>query len=219
MASSGLIVKICGLSTPGALDAAIESGADMAGFVFFAPSPRNLTIAQARGLAAHGGARIGKVALTVDAQDAYLDAIVAALQPDLLQMHGKEAPARVAEVRRRFGIPVMKAIGVAGAGDLAAAEAYGATADRILYDAKAPRDAMLPGGNGQAFDWSILAPDAVTRLPWMLSGGLDPLNVGEAIRLTGARGVDVSSGVESAPGVKDPSLIAAFVAAARRAAV
>jgi phosphoribosylanthranilate isomerase len=216
MPTPDILIKICGLSTPETLDTAIACGADMAGFVFFAPSPRNLTIVQARDLAAHAGARIAKVALTVDADDAYLDAIVSTLRPDLLQLHGKETPERVVAVRRHFGIPVMKAIGVAVATDLAAAQAY-AAAERILYDAKAPRDAVLPGGNGRSFDWAILSGENLTRLPWMLSGGLDADNVGEAIRQTGAPGVDVSSGVESAPGVKDPERIAAFIAAARAA--
>jgi phosphoribosylanthranilate isomerase len=207
-------VKICGLSSPTTLDAALASGADMVGFVFFDPSPRNLSPGQARALAGQLHGRAQKVALTVDAGDARLEAIVDALAPDILQLHGRESPERVRAIRARFGIPVMKAIGVASRADLDKADAYGEAADMLLFDAKPAPEAVLPGGNGQAFDWSILSDFTAAR-PWMLSGGLDAGNVGEALAATGALGVDVSSGVESAPGVKDPARIATFIAAVR----
>jgi phosphoribosylanthranilate isomerase len=208
------IVKICGLSSAATLEAALEAGADMIGFVFFDPSPRNLSPGQARSLAGEVRGRAQKVALTVNADDAKLDAIVDALAPDILQLHGKETPARVEAIRKRFGIPVMKAIGIALRADLEKGNAYADVADTLLFDAKPAPEAVLPGGNGQVFDWSILRGFAAGR-PWMLSGGLDPGNVGEALTATGARGVDVSSGVESAPGMKDPARIAAFIAAVR----
>jgi phosphoribosylanthranilate isomerase len=208
------IVKICGLSSAATLEAALESGADMVGFVFFEPSPRNLSPGEARALGAQVRGRAQKVALTVDADDAKLEAIVDALAPDILQLHGKESPDRVRAMRSRFGIPVMKAIGVASRADLARAEAYDGAADTLLFDAKPAPEAVLPGGNGQAFDWSVLKGFAAGR-PWMLSGGLDPFNVREALTATGARGVDVSSGVESTPGTKDPTRIANFIAAVR----
>jgi phosphoribosylanthranilate isomerase len=211
-----LIVKICGLSTPEALDVALDAGADMVGFVFFAPSPRHLAFAAARALGEHVRGRAGKVALTVDADDALLDAIVEALAPDLLQLHGREAPARVAALKRRFGLPVMKAIAIEAKGDLAAAAAYTSVADRLLFDARAPREATRPGGLGRPFDWSLLERLDVS-LPFMLSGGLDAGNVGEALRITRAAAVDVSSGVERAPGEKDPDKIRAFIRAARSA--
>lgn len=196
------------------LEAALASGADMVGFVFFDPSPRNLSPEQAHGLAGQVQGRAQKVALTVDADDAKLEAIVDALAPDILQLHGHETPEDVRAIRNRFGIPVMKAIGISSSADLARAEPYGEAADTLLFDAKPAPEAVLPGGNGQVFDWSILKGFAADR-PWMLSGGLNPINVGAALTATGARGVDVSSGVESAPGVKDPARIAAFVAAVR----
>jgi phosphoribosylanthranilate isomerase len=208
------LVKICGLSSAAALDAALDSGADMVGFVFFEPSPRNLSPDAASALGAQVHGRAQKVALTVDAEDAKLDAIVAALKPDILQLHGNETPERVRGIRARLGIPVMKAIGIAARPDLEKAEAYAQAADTLLFDAKPAPEAVLPGGNGRAFDWSILSGFAADR-PWMLSGGLDPANVMDALASTAARGVDVSSGVESAPGVKDPARIAAFVAAVR----
>jgi phosphoribosylanthranilate isomerase len=211
---SQTIVKICGLSSAATLDAALESGADMVGFVFFDPSPRNLSTEQARMLAAQVRGRAQKVALSVDADDAKLERIVDALAPDILQLHGKETPERVQAIRARFGIPVMKAIGIASGADLEKADAYAKVADTLLFDAKPAPEAVLPGGNGQAFDWSILKGHTTAK-PWMLSGGLDSGNVGEALGATGAGGVDVSSGVESAPGRKDPARIAAFVAAVR----
>jgi len=210
------IIKICGLSTAPTLDAALDAGADVVGFVFFEKSPRHLALDAARALAQRARGRAKIAALTVDASDAALAAIVAAVAPDFLQLHGRETPARVMEIKRRFGLAAIKAIGVSGAGDLAAAGAYAEAADRLLFDAKAPKDARHPGGNGVAFDWRLLAGLESPR-PWLLSGGLDPDNVAQAIAVTGARGVDVSSGVESAPGVKDIARIEAFVAAARAA--
>jgi phosphoribosylanthranilate isomerase len=208
------IVKICGLSSAATLDAALEARADMVGFVFFEPSPRNLSLAQARSLATRVRGRAKKVVLTVDAEDAKLEAIIDALAPDILQLHGNEPPERVQAIRARFGIPVMKAIGIASRADLEKGNAYAEVADTLLFDAKPAPEAVLPGGNGQVFDWSILRGFAAGR-PWMLSGGLDAGNVGDALSATGARGVDVSSGVESAPGMKDPARIAAFIAAVR----
>jgi phosphoribosylanthranilate isomerase len=212
-----LIVKICGLSTPETLDVALDAGADMVGFVFFPPSPRNVSLEIARGLAARVKGRAKKVALSVDADDALLDGAVDALAPDMLQLHGKEAPARVAALRKRFGLPVMKAIPVETKADLAAIATYATVADRLLFDARAPREATRPGGLGKAFDWHLLE-NLAPGMPFMLSGGLDAGNIGEALRITGAPGVDVSSGVERAPGEKDPEKIRAFVRAARQAA-
>ena len=212
-----LIVKICGLSTLGALDVALDAGADMVGFVFFAPSPRHLAFDTARTLGERVRARAQKVALTVDADDALLEAIVESLAPDLLQLHGREPPARVAALKRRFGLPVMKAIAVAATADLAAAAAYAGVADRLLFDARAPREATRPGGLGRPFDWNLLE-NLQAGGQFMLSGGLDAGNVGEALRITRAPAVDVSSGVERAPGEKDVDKIRAFVRAARDAA-
>lgn len=211
-----LEIKICGLSTAETLDAALDAGADMVGMVFFAPSPRNVGLATAAGLAARTHGRAQVVALTVDADDATLDAIVDAVHPDILQLHGRETPERVAAIRARFDLPVMKALGIASRADLAALPAYEAVADRLLLDAKPPRGAVLPGGNGVPFDWALLDGLAPAR-PFMLSGGLDPENVGEAVRRLHPPGIDVSSGVERAPGVKDPARIEAFLAAARAA--
>ena len=206
-------VKICGLRRLADVKAVAAAGAAYAGFVFFAKSPRHLTVAAARPLLLAVPEGLAKVALTVDADDAALDAIVTALPLDMLQLHGAESPERVAQVRARYGLPVMKAVGVAGEGDLAAVFEYSLVADQVLIDAKPPKGAAIPGGNGLAFDWRLLAGRRWLR-PWMLAGGLTPENVAEAIRLTGARQVDVSSGVESAPGVKDAGRIAGFVAAA-----
>jgi len=211
-----VLVKICGLNTDAALDAALQSGADLVGFVFFSPSPRHLDFAAAATLAARVNGRAGKVALSVDADDAAFDAMVAAIRPDMLQLHGKEPPARVSELKARFGLPVMKAIPVETAADLSAVAAYAAVADRIIFDARAPRAATRPGGLGKSFDWHLLE-HVESRVPFLLSGGLDAGNVGEALRITRASGVDVSSGVERAPGEKDPEKIRAFVAAARGA--
>ena len=207
-------VKICGLKTPADVAAVAASGAAYAGFVFFAKSPRNLTIPAARELALAAPVGLAKVALVVDADDAFLDAITEAMPLDMLQLHGHESPDRVAEVRARYGLPVMKAVGVADEGDLAAVFDYSLVADQILVDAKPPKNADLPGGNGLSFDWRLVAQRRWLR-PWMLAGGLTPDNVAEAIRLTNARQVDVSSGVEAAPGVKDAGRITAFVKAAQ----
>lgn len=207
-------VKICGMKTPADVAAVAASGAAYAGFVFFAKSPRNLTIPAARELALAAPLGLAKVALVVDAEDAFLDAITEAMPLDMLQLHGHESPDRVAEIRARYGLPVMKAVGVADEGDLAAVFDYSLVADQILVDAKPPKNADLPGGNGLSFDWRLVAQRRWLR-PWMLAGGLTPDNVAEAIRLTNARQVDVSSGVESAPGVKDAGRISAFVKAAQ----
>ena len=193
---------------------AIEAGADRIGFVFFPKSPRHLTLERARMLAREAAGRAEIVVLTVDADDAAIEAIIAAVAPAWLQLHGNETPERAAAVRQRFGIPVMKAMGVSGADDIPRALPYAGVADAILFDAKPPRGATLPGGNGVAFDWTLLrgAPAG-----YMLSGGLSPENVADAVRVTGATAVDVSSGVESAPGVKDADKIRAFVKAAKTA--
>jgi len=211
-----LLVKICGLTTPEALDVALEAGADMVGFVFFPPSPRNLGLAAARALGDRVEGRALKVALSVDADDALLAASIAALSPDLLQLHGRESADRVAAVKSRFHLPVMKAIPVAEAADLTAIATYAGVTDRLLFDARAPREATRPGGLGKAFDWRLLER-LDPGLPFMLSGGLDAGNVAEALRITRAPGVDVSSGVERAPGEKDPVKIRAFISAARAA--
>ncbi len=206
-------VKICGLSHEESMDAALEAGADFVGLVFFPPSPRNIAIERAAALArrARGKARV--VALTVDADDALLADIAASLHPDLIQLHGKETPERAAAVRATTGIPVMKAIHVSEPADLERTGNYGG-ADRFLLDAKPPKDATRPGGNAAAFDWSVLKGFS-SATPWLLAGGLHPANVTDALAETGAPGVDVSSGVESAPGRKDPELVRAFVRAVR----
>ena len=207
-------VKICGLRDARHVAAAADAGARYVGFVFFPKSPRHLALADAAGLALLVPDGVAKVALTVNASDAELDLITGAVALDMLQLHGGESPARVAEVKARYGLPVMKAVGVAEAADLAALDLYGRVADQLLVDAKPPKGAALPGGNGLAFDWQLIARK-YWPCPWMLAGGLTPENVAEAVRLTGARQVDVSSGVESAPGIKDSGRIAAFIAAAR----
>jgi phosphoribosylanthranilate isomerase len=212
-----LIVKICGLSTPEAIDVALEEGADMVGFVFFPPSPRNISFDMARRLGEHVRDRAKKVALTVDADDAFLEAIGETLRPDMLQLHGKETPARVSSLKRRFGLPLMKAIPVERKSDLALVADYVAIADRLLFDARAPREATRPGGLGKSFDWDLLE-NLDPGMPFMLSGGLDAANVGTALRITRAPGVDVSSGVERVPGEKDPDKIRAFIRVARDAA-
>ena len=210
-------VKICGLREEAHVAAAVEAGARYVGFVFFAKSPRNMTVETAARLAATVPPGVAKVALVVDATDAELDAMVAAVPLDMLQLHGNESPDRVAGIRARFGLPVMKAVGIAGPEDVEKIALYGKVADQILVDAKAPKGAAVPGGNGLSFDWTLIARK-YWPCPWMLAGGLTPDNVAEAIRLTGARQVDVSSGVELAPGVKDAGLIRAFVATAQAAA-
>ncbi len=212
-----LIVKICGLKTQDALEAALAAGADQVGFVFFPPSPRHLGLEGARVLGDRVHGRALKVALTVDADDDLLRDIVAALRPDMLQLHGKESPERVASVRSRFGLPVMKALSVEARADLSPVRQYAQVADRLIFDARAPQEATRPGGLGKPFDWSLLAA-LDCSVPFMLSGGLDASNLAEALAITNAPGVDVSSGVEREPGVKDPDKIRAFIAAARAAA-
>lgn len=211
-----LEIKICGLSTAETLEASLGAGADMVGMVFFAPSPRHVDLATAATLGAQARGRAQIVALTVDADDATLATIIDALRPDMLQLHGRESVERVAAIRARFGLPVMKALGIASAKDLAALAAYEGVADRLLLDAKPPKGAILPGGNGVAFDWNLIAGLDPAR-PFMLSGGLDPENVADAVRLIHPPGLDVSSGVERGPGIKDPSRIEAFLRAARAA--
>ncbi|MES2432703.1 MAG: phosphoribosylanthranilate isomerase [Pseudomonadota bacterium] len=206
-------VKICGLRTLDDVAAVAATKAAYIGLNFFPKSPRYVSLAEARVLALAAPIGLAKVALVVDADDALLDAITEAMPLDILQLHGHETPDRVAEIRARYGLPVMKVIGVRDEGDLAELFDFSTVADQIMIDAKAPKDAILPGGNGVPFDWRLVAQRRWLR-PWMLAGGLTPDNVAEAIRLTNARQVDVSSGVESSHGVKDPSKISAFVQAA-----
>ena len=210
-------VKICGLSTPETVDAAVEAGADLIGLVFFPKSPRNVSLEQAAALAARARGKAKIVTLVVDASDSELNAIVAKVDPDLIQAHGAEIPERIAEIARLTDKPVIKAIRVRDAGDIVGAQAFSDAASLILYDAKAPETlgSSLPGGNGHAFDWGLL--EGGRRPAFMLAGGLTPENVAEAIRVTGAPVVDVSSGVETAPGVKDIVLIRKFIEAAKAA--
>ena len=210
------VVKICGLSDEATLDAALDAGADMIGLVFFAPSPRNVTLARGSALARRVHGRAAIVALTVDADKTALEAIMDAVRPDFLQCHGSETAAHIAALRTRFGAPIIKAVGVEGRDDLAPAAQMARCADMLLLDAKPPRGAPLPGGNGAAFDWALVA-DFSAAAPVLLSGGLNPDNVARAIRETRLGGVDVSSGVEHAPGRKDAAKIEAFIANARRA--
>ncbi|MHC8508072.1 MAG: phosphoribosylanthranilate isomerase [Rhodospirillales bacterium] len=218
-------VKICGLSRPAEVQAASAAGADMVGFVFFARSPRAVSPVQAAALAAHAGEGIIRVGLIVDADDAMVDAVTASGAVNMLQLHGAETPGRTAEIRARSGLPVMKVLAAEKAADIARAADYADAADRFLFDAKPPPGASRPGGNAASFDWGLLADAAsapasasvLTARPWLLAGGLTPENAAEAIRVSGAPGVDVSSGVESGPGVKDLGLIRAFIAAARGA--
>jgi phosphoribosylanthranilate isomerase len=211
-----LIVKICGLSTRETLDVALDAGADMVGFVFFPPSPRHLSLETARELGQHAKGRAVKVALTVDADNGTLANIVEALQPDILQLHGRETVARLRDIKQAFGLQVMKAMPVETPADLASLPGYAAVADRILFDARAPKEATRPGGLGAVFDWHVLE-NLDLKLPFMVSGGLNAENVAEAIRVTRAGGVDVSSGVERTPGVKDPEMIREFIRAAHAA--
>jgi phosphoribosylanthranilate isomerase len=209
-----LIVKICGLSTRETLDVALQAGADMVGFVFFPPSPRHLGLETARDLGGQVKGRASKAALTVDADDATLAGIVEAMRPDILQLHGKESVARLRDIKQKFGLPVMKAIAVETSADLAPLSGYAAVADRILFDARPPKHATRPGGLGAAFDWHVLE-HLDLKQPFMVSGGLNAGNVADAVRVTRAGGVDVSSGVERALGLKDPEMIRAFIRAAR----
>lgn len=211
-----LTVKICGLKTPEALEVALESGADLTGFVFFPPSPRNLGLEAAKRLGAQVKGRAGKVALTVDANDETLRAIVDALKPDILQLHGKETPERVATVRSRFGLPVMKALPISERSDLSPLREFANVADRLLFDARPPQDATRPGGLGRTFDWTLLK-GIDPKINFVLSGGLDARNVAQALAITNAPGVDVSSGVERAPGEKDLDKIRDFIRTARKA--
>lgn len=211
-------VKICGLSTPETLESAVAAGADYLGFVFFQKSPRHISHEQAALLAKQVPSDVAKVALTVDADNDALDAVVEALAPDILQLHGAESPQRLKELKARYGLTLMKAIGVAEPEDPLKAEIYRDSADLLLFDAKPPKSmaGALPGGNGLVFDWSLIAGHR-PEMPWMLSGGLNAENVAEAIRITGAEAVDVSSGVEDAPGRKKPELIEAFIRVAKAA--
>lgn len=211
-----LLVKICGLSTRETLETALDAGADMVGFVFFPPSPRHVSLETGRDLGRQVKRRALTVALTVDADDATLGNIMDALSPDIFQLHGNESVARLRDIKQKFGRPVMKAVPVATSVDLAMLPGYAAVADRILFDARAPKDATRPGGLGAPFDWHLLE-NLDLKLLYMVSGGLHVDNVAEALRVTGAGGADVSSGVESAPGVKDPELIKAFIRATRAA--
>ena len=206
-------VKVCGLSTPQSVAAAVEAGAAYVGFVFFDKSPRNVDPDTARALALDVPAGVAKVALTVNADDAFLDRLTGEVPLDILQLHGSETPGRVAEVKARYGLPVMKAVGVSTAGDVERIADFEGVADQVLVDAKPPKGADRPGGNAASFDWSLIAGRRWAG-PWMLAGGLTPENAAEAIRATGARQLDVSSGVESVAGVKDEGLIRAFLRAA-----
>ncbi|MGB8819285.1 MAG: phosphoribosylanthranilate isomerase [Rhizobiaceae bacterium] len=210
------IIKICGLSSPETVAAALDAGAAMVGFIFFAKSPRNVTPEQAGTLRQAAIGRADAVAVTVDADNAYLDEIVSAMRPDWLQLHGHETPERVAEVKSRYGLPVMKVFSIREASDLDAIAPHRGIADKFLLDAKAPKGSELPGGNGISFDWRLLAT-LDPKLDYMLSGGLNAGNVDQALAITNAPGLDVSSGVESAPGIKDIGLIKEFIAAVKNA--
>lgn len=213
--NTSIKVKICGLTRESDVAACADAGASYIGINFFPPSPRFVAPALARDLALAAPIGLAKVALVVDADDATLDAITATVPLDMLQLHGHETPERVAEIRARYGLPVMKAIGIADASDLDQIDTYAAVADQLLIDAKPPRGAVLPGGNGLSFDWRLLAGRKYWTRPWMLAGGLTTANVSEALHRTGAMQVDVASGVESAPGIKDAGMIAAFIRAAQ----
>lgn len=210
--SSNTRIKICGLTTPETVAAAVDAGATYLGFNFFAKSPRSVDIETARNLAVEVPPGVMKVALVVNADDPLIEAINARVPLDMIQLHGTETPERVREVKALAGLPVMKAVGIADEEDLAKIDDYTSVADQLLIDAKPPRNAKLPGGNGLSFDWRLIS-NRRWASPWMLAGGLTPENVGEAVALTGARQVDVASGVESAPGVKDVDKIKAFCAA------
>jgi phosphoribosylanthranilate isomerase len=208
-------VKLCGLTSLADIAVAVDAGATYIGFNFFPKSPRYVDLQKAAALAASVPAGICKVALIVDGDDALLDALMGAVPVDMVQLHGHETPERVVEIKARYGLPVMKVVGVADASDVAALDIFGRVADQILVDAKPPKSAVLPGGNGLIFDWQLIAGRR-WPVPWMLAGGLTAQNVAEAIRMTGAKQVDVASGIESAPGVKDPAKMRAFVAAAHK---
>ena len=207
-------VKICGLANVDDVRACADAGANYMGLVFFEKSPRNITIPAARELALAAPLGLAKVALVVNPSDAELDAITASVPLDMLQLHGRETPERVAEVKARYGLPVMKAVGIADGDDLPKLESYFGVADQILVDAKPPKGGELPGGNGLSFDWRLIAGRR-WPCPWMLAGGLTPENVAEAVKMIGAKQVDVSSGVEDAPGQKNAELIQKFVQSSR----
>ncbi len=212
-------IKLCGLKTPEAIDAAIAEGATHLGFIFFEKSPRNVTRELAATLAANARAKAGApklVAVTVDAEDGFLDAIVKAVRPDMLQLHGRETPQRLEELKARHGLPVMKAFSISSREDLARIEPYRGVADAFLFDAKPPKGSELPGGNAVSFDWTLLN-GLPSGIDWFLSGGIHAGNVGEAMRIANPPGLDLSSGVESSPGVKDVKLIAAFFDAVQTA--
>ncbi len=208
--NQNLDIKICGLSTKEAIDAVIEGGASHMGFIFFEKSPRHISLAQALLLADHAGNRIKKVPVTVNADDTYLDLIVEAVKPDMLQLHGSETPERVFKVKERFGLPIMKAIAIREASDLEKVTPYLETVDQFVFDAKPPEGSDLPGGNGVAFDWEIM-DQLGEDVPYMLSGGLHAGNIVEAAKKSGCTAIDISSGVESAPGIKDVKLIKEFL--------
>lgn len=212
--SADIRVKICGLSDQAGIDGAVAAGANYVGFVFFPKSPRNVSIAQAADLVPHVPVGVAKVGLFVNPDNAQLDATLDAAPLDIIQLHGNESPERVTEVRARYGLPVMKAVGVADAADLPALDTYAQVADQLLVDAKPPKDADLPGGNGDTFDWTLIAKRRWS-VPWMLAGGLTQANVAQAIAVTGAQQIDLSSGVETSPGVKSAKLMQDFIAAAR----
>ncbi len=203
-------VKICGLTTPEAVTAAVDGGARYIGFVFFPPSPRSLTPSRAADLLASTQPGPSRVGLFVDADDALLDDVLASVALDMVQCHGAETPERVAEIKGRYGVRVIKALPIAVAEDLVPARAYEDVADMLLFDARPPKGATRPGGNARAFDWSLVR-DREWRLPWLLAGGIDADNVAEAVLASGAPGVDVSSGVEDRPGVKNPAKIRALL--------
>ncbi len=210
-----LFTKICGLTDAAAVEAAVTHGADMLGFVFYPPSPRNLSAEQAEDLLREVPSGIDRVGLFVDPETDFLDRILARARLDLLQLHGDETPERCRAISVYFGLPIIKAIKVSTKADLKAAKDYEDAVDWLMFDARPPADGALPGGNGQAFDWTILK-DADFKRPWLLAGGLTPENLAEAVNQSGATAVDVSSGVESTPGRKDPAKIRAFLDAARR---
>ena len=214
--STSVAVKICGLTSPGAIEAAADAGAVYGGLVFHANSPRHVGLEQARALADQIRGRLKLVALIADKDDAGIESLVKTVRPDFLQLHGGESARRTAYIRGKFAVPVIKALPVAEASDLTAAAEYENAADMLMFDAKPPKDAMRGGGHGAAFDWKLLS-SATFRRPWFLAGGLNPWNVAEAVAVSGAPIVDVSSGVERGPGLKDPALITAFLDAVRRA--
>ncbi len=209
-----IAVKICGITSPGAIDAAVEAGAVYGGLVFHPKSPRFVALELARALADHMRGRLKIVALIADMEDAQIERLIATVRPDFLQLHGSESARRAAYIRGKFGVPVIKALAVAEAADLAPAAEYEDAVDMLMFDARPPKGATRGGGHGQAFDWKILGGKSFTK-PWFLAGGLSPDNVARAIELSGAKLVDVSSGVESAPGVKDPARIRDFIIAAK----